>query len=148
MNNFSPRKSPSNPHEVGLTLVEVTIALGLVAFALVAILGVLPTGLNQLRDAMDRTVEAQIVNFVGNQALVTPFDEIRTGRTLYFDEEGLPGGSDGAFYRVSVTNLPPSFPGSAAGWEMNLTRLRIEITMPTRPGQTSVRSIQVANHGR
>jgi type II secretory pathway pseudopilin PulG len=44
----------------GFSLVEVTLALGVIAFALVAILGIIPTGLRSSRDAIDDTLTALI----------------------------------------------------------------------------------------
>ena len=47
------------------SLVEVTLALGIMAFCLVAIFGLLPTGLNTSRDAIAQTVAANIAGAIG-----------------------------------------------------------------------------------
>lgn len=44
----------------GFTLVEVTIALGIAAFGIVSVLGLLPQGLDQVRKASDLGAEARI----------------------------------------------------------------------------------------
>lgn len=48
----------------GFSLVEVVIALGVIAFAIVAILGVVPTGLRTSAGAQDETRAAQIAQAV------------------------------------------------------------------------------------
>ena len=45
----------------GFTLVEVMLALAIVSIGLIAILGLLPTGLRSARDAADNTLSATIV---------------------------------------------------------------------------------------
>lgn len=45
----------------GFTLIEVAIALGIIAFALVALLGMLPVGLTTFHDAKRNTVDARII---------------------------------------------------------------------------------------
>src|SRR5437870_544450 len=44
----------------GFSLVEVVLAVGVIAFAIVAILGVVPVGLNTSHSAQDETRAAQI----------------------------------------------------------------------------------------
>ena len=43
----------------GFTLLEIAVCLGVIGFAIVAVLGVLPTGLNVQRDTRERTVVLQ-----------------------------------------------------------------------------------------
>lgn len=76
----------------GFTLVEVTIALGVVAFGFIAILGLLPTGLNTFRSAMDNSVGAQIAQKVINDAQQKDFDTLvasgNTSTVRYLDDQG------------------------------------------------------------
>lgn len=136
----------------GFSLVEVTMALGLVSFAVVTIMGLLPTGLSVLRQAMNQTIEAQIVRTVGAASVIAPFTNL-SGKT-YFDDEGLPlTSSANACYTVSVTTTNPVFPGSVnAGVLTNsLTALKIQIVAspnPAAPGKTNFYSLQVANAGK
>lgn|GEM_PF-6307406 len=44
----------------GFTLIETAFAIGIVAFAFVALIGLLPAGLTNFREAMDPSVGAQI----------------------------------------------------------------------------------------
>ena len=70
-----PRKFQSvSPHYRGFSLVEVVIAVGVVSFAFVAILGLIPAGMSQFRQAMDTSASAQIAQRVIGDAQQTDFD--------------------------------------------------------------------------
>jgi len=60
----------------GFSLVEVVLAVGVVAFAFVAILGLIPAGMTQFRQAIDTTVCAQIAQRVIGDAQQTNYDEL------------------------------------------------------------------------
>ncbi|MDQ3623943.1 MAG: Verru_Chthon cassette protein B [Verrucomicrobiota bacterium] len=64
----------SRPSRQGFSLVEVALAVGVVAFAFVGILALLPTGLNVFRSAMNTSVTSQISQRVINDAMQTDFD--------------------------------------------------------------------------
>lgn len=138
---------------MGFSLVEVTIAMGLVSFAVLSILGLLPTGLSTLRSAMNQTVEAQIVRTIGAQSVVTAFASLATNN-VYYDQDGLPTeSSDEARYTVNVATNSPVYPGSTnAGTLTNsLTSLKIQIVSrpsPQASGTTNFYSLQVANAGK
>ncbi len=80
----------------GFTLVEVTLAIGIISFAFVAMFGMLPVGLSVSRQAMDTTIEAQIVQQLKTQALQTDFKKLGSlgedsqGNVApyYFDDQG------------------------------------------------------------
>lgn len=75
----------------GFTLVEVTLAIGIISFAFVAMFGLLPVGMNVSRQAMDTTLEAQIVQQLKTQALQTDFSQIETLQAAdpyYFNDQG------------------------------------------------------------
>lgn len=55
------------------SLIELTIALGIVGFALVAILGLVPLGLKAFQDAMRMNVEAEIVQSLARELENTPW---------------------------------------------------------------------------
>lgn len=80
----TPSMSPSPLRGArGFSLVEVVLAVGVVAFAFVAILGLLPAGMTQFRQAVDTTVCAQIAQRVIGDAQQTNFD-------VLIDEANLP----------------------------------------------------------
>ncbi len=54
------------------SLVEVTLALGIMAFCMVAVFGLLPTGLNTSRDAIAQTTAANIAGAVAADLRLAP----------------------------------------------------------------------------
>jgi uncharacterized protein (TIGR02598 family) len=84
------------------------IALGIVAFSGITVLGVIPVGLLTLRDAMNDTAESQIVQSVTNDLILTAYNDISSYSPQYYDVEGMPlgkqGGSPpaGTFYTASI----------------------------------------------
>ena len=56
MTNFRPR---NHRGEAGFTMAEIAIALGVIAFALVAIIGILPIGLSVQKDNREETIITQ-----------------------------------------------------------------------------------------
>ena len=109
---------PAAPQSRAFSLVEVVIAVGVVSFAFVAILGLIPAGMSQFRQAMDTSACAQIAQRVIGDAQQTDFDiltqsaDSRTSaanytfiaptvdgpRVRYFDEaanEIVPASADG-----------------------------------------------------
>jgi uncharacterized protein (TIGR02598 family) len=80
----------------GFSLVEVTLAIGVIAFAFVALLGLLPAGLTSFRAAIDLNNETRIVQSIVGKVQVTDFNEVPnldysvSNEIYYFDEEGTP----------------------------------------------------------
>lgn len=171
METFRPEKTPaftrpavydwendlsrisSRDQKDGFSLVEVVLALGLMSFAVIAILGLIPTGLTTLRQSMNQTVEAQIVRSIGAQSVMANFTNLATNN-MYFDDEGLPAkNAAGAFYTVNVTTNVPIFPGiaNATNYPDSLTTLRILMISRPNPaavGKTNFYTLQVANAGK
>lgn len=76
------------------TLVEIVLAIGIVAFAFVAIMGMLPVGLATFNNAVDATVEAQIAQQVFADAQQVKFADLdKTGGGRFFNAEGTQVGS-------------------------------------------------------
>lgn len=97
-----------HPRCHGFSLVEVTLAIGIVSFSLLAVLGLMPVGLSTLRQATEQTVESQIVQKLGGEASLTSFSKIGanfSGRTFYYDDQGR-----------YLTNSPATVPTSARYW--------------------------------
>ena len=87
----------------GFTLVEVTLALGVISFAFVAMFGLLPVGLNVSRQAIDTTVTAQIMQQLKTQALQTDFsmlDALASAEPYYFDDQGKTVSPEVALYKA------------------------------------------------
>ena len=70
-----PRRSPVQGIS-GFSLVEVVLAIGVVAFAFVTLFGLLPSGLTLFRKAMDVSVGAQIFQKIVDDARQTDFSTL------------------------------------------------------------------------
>jgi type II secretory pathway pseudopilin PulG len=56
---FADAKRERRQGELGFTMVEIAIAIGVIGFALVAIIGILPSGMNVQRDSREDNVVSQ-----------------------------------------------------------------------------------------
>ena len=108
------------------TLVEVTLAIGIVAFAFVAVFGLIPTGMTAFRRAMDVSIGSQIAERVINDAQQTDYPDLiknSSGAAIailpagntgvkaerYFDEQGdelSAGQAANAVYTVNTRIMP------------------------------------------
>ena len=86
-----PRRDAS---DAGFSLIEVTLAIGIIAFAFVALFGLLPTGMQTFRASVDATNDVTILQDMNAMVQVTGWknidslDSTGTGDVYYFDEEG------------------------------------------------------------
>jgi len=96
------------------SLVEVTLALGVAAFCLIAVFGLLPVGVQTNRNATSQTAGTNIIAAVAADLRATPTTSTTssefgitfgTNATLYFDSAGQASTSLGlnSRYRLSVT---------------------------------------------
>ena len=82
--------------KAAFSLIEVTLAIGIVAFAFIGVFGLVPTGLNTFRQAIDTSVGSQITQRVFNEAQQTDFDVLLKNGVgafwnkpvRYFDDQG------------------------------------------------------------
>lgn len=144
------------------SLIEVVLAMGIITFALVTVIGLLPTGLNTFRQAMDQTTEGQIVQRLNAEMLLTPFSELLGeygNKTLFFDDDGQAMADTGQsryHVRTSLTDFAypgwsnAVFPGTSSPKDAiakNLQAIRIDIVKVPGPQQTNRYIIQVPNSG-
>jgi uncharacterized protein (TIGR02598 family) len=108
---------------VGFSLVEVTLALGIAAFCLIALFGLLPLGIQTNQSSISQTAAASVLSSVVADLRATPKTSptsqqfeitFGTAKTLYFDGEGRAvapmDASTAPRYRVTI-----AFPPSPAG---------------------------------
>lgn len=76
--------------ESAFSLVEVTLAIGIIAFAFVALFGLLPTGMATFRASVDATNDITMMQDMNAMVQVTAWKKIPDlkGDEFYFDEEG------------------------------------------------------------
>jgi uncharacterized protein (TIGR02598 family) len=103
------------------SLIEITISLGIVAFAMVPIIGLVATGMKSLRDSMDETVRGEIVRKVAGEALRVPYANLSAefqNQTFFYDDEGIQQSSSNAstiFVATTAISAPPSLITSDTG---------------------------------
>jgi|GEM_PF-2772939 len=120
------------------SLVEVALALAIAAVGLVPLLGLLPIGLNQEREAMFQTCRSHILSQIAaDLGMLTS-----SGADAYFDDsqfysengERLKAGEDGAVYQVTLTPVQARYPGSGTldtgGDASRLKWIHVEIRYP------------------
>lgn len=127
-------KIPIQNRTGGFSLVEVTLAMAIAAVGLVSIIGMLPQGMQTMRDAGDRAIEARIHQQILGELQMTPFGDSNSsaldtydGLEIYYDAQGEELGDaqnnssvKGSFEhiytaRVSVPDAGDSTPRSVGG---------------------------------
>ncbi len=68
-------------NRAAFSLVEVTLAIGIVSFAILSVLGTMSVGLSTVRDAKKDTTSAQIASQIGSGMSQTPFTNLATYAT-------------------------------------------------------------------
>ena len=130
----------SLPGSAAFSLVEVTLALGVAAFCLIAVLGLLPTGLKTQQASIQQTTANSIISQIFSDLradlrlppglashetdggfqppLHGHWLQMLTPDTLYFTQEGKPvnNGGDVAAFKATITynQLPPTATTSLA----------------------------------
>jgi len=105
---------PSRSKPAAFSLVEVVLALGVAGFCLIAIVGLMPVGVQTNRHATSQTAAANIMAAIVADLRTTPAAAMTspqfaitfgTDKTLYFDASGQASTSLGpdSRYRLSIT---------------------------------------------
>lgn len=97
------------------SLVEVTLALAILAFALVGIVGLMPVGLRAMGDALDDTASSLVARRLMGEVRQSSLDAILANpmNARFFDAEGqeVPGAGDPfAIYQTTVVATAASSP--------------------------------------
>jgi uncharacterized protein (TIGR02598 family) len=77
----------------GFSLIEVTLAIAIIAFAFIALIGLLPAGLGIFAQTVDSTNEMRISSHVSSMLMATDFSKLRNGsdfgsNLFYYDIDG------------------------------------------------------------
>lgn len=134
------------------SLIEVTIALGIVAFALIPLVGLLPIGLNAAHDAVEKTTLSHIVRQIGSDLDKLSFAEVATftANPLRFTWEGKPTTVlNEAVYEVAMEPAQPSYPGASnlSNIQTQLQRVILEVRRPSNTKVIYRTALTVANPG-
>ena len=76
--------------ESGFSLVEIVVAVGIVATVMVALLGMIPTGLNTVNEAADTMAEIRIAQQILGEVQMAEWEEVDDwdAKPYYYDAEG------------------------------------------------------------
>lgn len=121
-------------------MVEVVLALGIFSFALVGLMGLMPMGLQSLKDTTDMAAETRIMQRISNEIAQTNYESIESSIEYSFDAQGSPttATSPECVYLVKVLiEKGTKLPGSSVATP-NLAAATITITSPVKPGHVSV----------
>ena len=148
-----PRRVQS---ERGFSLIEVCLAIGIVAFAMIPIIGIMPVGLNTFRNSIDASVGSQIVQRVidDEQQMDFPSLVATSGSSSYryFDTLGneiiagqqQPGNLPQVYtVQVTVTGTT-TLPGTSSVPSPNLATVSIRIA--NNPGGQAAPSAAFASN--
>lgn len=136
---------------LGFTLVETALAMGVIGFGLVGLLGLMPIGMSNYRDARDRTAEAQIFQGLNSRIQQTDYSQLKTawpsGTVYGFDERGIEqkDASKALYTAEVVISDPPSILAASAA---NASTVSLVITTKTDANRKSRYISYVSNNGR
>jgi len=141
----------------GFTLVEIVLCLGVVGFAFVGLLGLLPVGLKTFRVAMETSAQSQIAQGVATEIQQTRFSDLNgpdyasNHFPQYFDDQGMvvSNASDpNRIYTVSIAGpaSSPSLPG-VSGSGSSLLAFKLSIAARDAAKSSNVFSVVVADKG-
>src|SRR4030095_12218986 len=123
---------PSLRSIAAFSLVELTLALGIAAFCLIAVVGIIPVGVQTNRNATSQTAATNIMAAVVADLRATP---TTTNTSLRFAISFGTGGTQTRYFDGSGTASTCSTPGS---------RYRMDITWtPAPPALTGLRYADV-----
>ena len=126
----------NNTANAGFSLIEVVIALGIFAFCIVAIVGLLPVGMNSVRSVSNENNAIHIASSIEGIWQVAPLGSTITipniitnlpistsqNATYHFDEFGEPlASSTGASLKMSYTTVNYTAAGTGNATTVNMT---------------------------
>jgi uncharacterized protein (TIGR02598 family) len=127
-------------------LIEVTLAIGIVAVAILAMVALMPVGLSTMKDAADSAITAQIFNKVSSTVQATPYGAdlgaFINNNTLFFDRSGrnVPSAADDAFFSATLNPIDTLYPGAPADISPTFTQ-SVEISISIlKPGTSDALS--------
>jgi len=134
------------------SMVEMALAMAIVSFAMVSLLGLIPVGLKITRDTLDITVQSQVFQLISNQIQLTDYKNMSqwNGQKLYFDSQGLPqtDPAKSVFEAdLNVQNVSTDTMSDAISQD-NASLVVIKISSIQRPQSNWTTSLIIANSGR
>lgn len=129
------------------SLVELVIALGIVSFAMVGLIGLLPIGLTTSREAINTTVESQIVQSLSSDLLITDFSNLKNAEFFYNEQASPVSPSDPTLvYTVRMTPQPLKSPAALS--ENAARSILLEVSNRFASRAKNSYNVIVANNNR
>jgi uncharacterized protein (TIGR02598 family) len=130
------------------SLIEVTLAVGLVSVAILAMGALMPVGLNTIKDAADNSIRAQIFGEVTSTLQATPYGKLADyvgehsdlSRALYFDRTGRDATASSASFAVLLSAPAQSYPGAPSDISKSAQTVGVEIARVTPGAQRTISS--------
>jgi uncharacterized protein (TIGR02598 family) len=126
------------------SLIEVVLAIGILAFAITAMMGLLTVAMQSDKASSSDTAIAAMSRQVFNSLKAMPYASLPTGTNYYFDADGTECAPSGALYECAVTLKDD--PNLAAG---NAKQVKMTIKWPYGAtfGTTNILQAGIANYG-
>ncbi|XHR31154.1 MAG: Verru_Chthon cassette protein B [Chthoniobacteraceae bacterium] len=131
------RRSGFLPDRDAFSLVEVTIALGIVAFSVLSLIGLLPGGLRTVRDSATETAISAIVRQMRAELNQASFSDVTTTlptQTWYFNEAGLEldasAPTTDRFFELKFAAQSPSASGAAPDFDQSASAVTMTASYP------------------
>lgn len=121
----------------GFSLVEVALALGILSFTLLPLVGLLTMGMTNNRVNADRTIEAQIIGWSQGE-LRNLGTNAASSYTRTFDEFGIHSNAESPAFVAQMTATNITLPGASAsseGLKMWTVELRHAVRNDTVQGR-------------
>ncbi len=124
-------------HLRAFSLIEVTLALGVVSFGLMSVLALLPSGLKTVRESANEIALSSIARSVRaelNQASFSDVSTVLPSETWYFSQTGMrlpaTAAAQDRYFAVTFINSPPQAPSTASQFSDTLQALSVKIRFP------------------
>ncbi len=114
------------------SLIEVVIALGVVSFSVIPLIGLNSVSLATLKAAKESEIAGRIFRSVLNEGLVSDFSNLQTlAGSRSYDFEGMILGSGAATYQATVSVEPATIRDGASDVAIDgASRLKVQILGP------------------
>lgn len=113
------------------SLIEVTLAIGIVAFGLLSVTGLLPVALKTVKDSSAQVSMANIALQVRSEIVQTPFTNNLDGVSFFYDQEGSKTNADKGYFSASLAVNTPSVPGvDSTSYGSNAKSVTVTVRYP------------------
>lgn len=132
----------------GFSLVEATLSVGLLSFAFIVLLGLLPAGLTVFREAMDTSVTAQIAQRVAADLQESDYFALRRQASLTDDETVSYGTLPRRFFDDQGNEIPTAKDGKPSEYDRPRTLYEVHVRLAGRADSRNLSTavIQIVNN--